>query len=144
MLQWRQVRGFNFPDVGVLSGGRCWNWIHRELGQSRPELVLVTDLRRLSGLRLSVSVPFALILFIPFLRLEFLSPDLVVVVDFDRLRSPALQGEDGERQLLIWVSGIFEVFFYCGGDSDFTQSGPLAHLWTRKENVAGTFMKGTK
>lgn len=89
MLKRRQVGSLHFPDLRVLSGGWRWNWIHRQLGQSRPELESVVDLRRLSRLGLGSWVPPAfrgLCLFILPLLLEFLSPDFVIIVDFDRLR----------------------------------------------------------
>ena len=67
--------------------------------------------------------------------MEFLSPYFVIIVDFDRLRQPSLQGEDGERQLLILICGIFEVLFDSRGDANFTQSGPFAHLRVKREKI---------
>lgn len=138
MLQRRQVCGLHFPDLRVLSGGRSRNWIHRQFGQSRPELQSIADLRWLSRFRLRVwdsSAFRGLILLVLSLLLEFLSPYFVIIVDFDGLGQPPLQAEDGERRLLIMIVRVFEVFFNSGGDANFTQSGPLAHLRDRKERI---------
>lgn len=136
VLQRWQVRGLHFPYLRAPSGGRKWNWIHRHLGQSRPELEPIRNLRWLSplGLRVWVSSAFSwLVLLILPLLFEFLSPYFVIIVDFDRFGQSALEGEDGGRELQ--MLGVSEVFFYSRGDAYLTESGPLAYLRDRKRCI---------
>lgn len=117
VLQRRQLCGLHFPDLRVLSSGQSWNCPHRQHGQSCP------DLQRRS---VRAGALFALPLLF-----ELLPPDLVVVVDFDGLPEPALQGEDGRRRLLLQTCRPFQVLFNSRGNVDFTESGPFAYLTGR-------------
>lgn len=124
-LQQRQVGGLHFPDLGALSGGRWWNWIHGQLGQSGPELELRQPLRFRTRVwvcnalsRLSLSI-------LPQL-FQFLPPYFVVIVDLYRFGQPVLQCKDGSRELQ--MLRVSQVFLDSRGDANLTESGPLAHL----------------
>lgn len=125
VLQWRQVRGLHLPDLGALSGGRRWNWIHGQLCQSLPEL----ELRRAPQFRGGVWVCAALSrlgLFILSLLFQFLPPYFVIIVDLDGFGQPVLQGEDGSRELQ--MLRVSQVFFDSRGDANLAESGPRAYL----------------